>query len=77
MGKTGLAVTVTSVLLGGSYLYALPAANQGYGYMGYGGYHRGPSAWYWTDGSIYREPSARSGSLGGPGHRGGGLAGGK
>ncbi len=77
MGKTGLAATVTAVLLGGTYLYSLPSASRGYGYMGYGGYHRGPSAWYWGGPDIYRDPSARTGSLGGPGHRGGGLAGGK
>lgn len=77
MGKTGLAATVTAVLLGGTYLYTLPSASRGYGYMGYGGYHRGPSSWYWSDAAVFRGPSARNGSLGGPRHRGGGLAGGK
>ncbi len=77
MGKTGLAVTAASVLLGGSYLYAFPSADQGYGYMGYGGYRRAPSSWYWGGPDVYHGPSARGGSLGGPGHRGGGLAGGK
>lgn len=77
MGKTGLAVAATTALLGASYLYALPSASQGYGYMGYRGFQRGPSMWYWANSNIYRTPSARTGSQGGPGHRGGGLAGGK
>ena len=77
MGKTGLAVVAASTLLGGTYLYALPSANQGYGYMGYRGFNQGPSRWDWHDPGIYREPSARTGSRGGPGHRGGGLSRGK
>jgi hypothetical protein len=77
MGKTGLAVVVSSIALGSTYLYALPSAGNGYGYKGYRGYDRPSSAWYWGDGEVYSGPSARNGSRGGPGHYGGGLSGGK
>jgi len=54
----------------------IPSLN-GYGYAGYGGFHRGPSFFYWGGMNTYQGPSVRSGSRGGPGVRGGGPHGGK
>ncbi len=50
---------------------------RGYGYAGHGGFHRGPSFFYWGGVSTYHGPSVRSGSLGGPSFHGGGMHGGK
>lgn len=50
---------------------------RGWGYMGYGGYHRGPSFWYWGGPTVYHDRSVRNGSYGSTGHRGGGISGGK
>jgi len=76
MGKTTLAAIGTTVVLAILYFAAFPSAARGYGYAGYGGHPR-PSFWYWGGPPVFSNPSAREGSLGGPGHRGGGLAGGK
>lgn len=52
-------------------------ARNGYGYMGYFGYHQGPSFWYWDDTHYYHEKSNRSGSVSGTNQRGGGPGKGK
>ena len=49
----------------------------GYGYAGYGGYHQGPSFWYFGGVSTYHDKSVRSGSSSGPSVKGGGTKGGK
>lgn len=67
----------TLAVMGILYFGAFYFGSQGYGYSGYRGYHRGPSFFYWGGVNTYHDPSARSGSIGGPGHRGGGTAGGK
>lgn len=59
------------------YFIALWAGSRGWGYTGYYGYHRGPSFWYWGGPRTYHSPNVRTGSIGGPSHRGGGLGGGK
>ncbi|MDH5721552.1 MAG: hypothetical protein OEZ13_13175 [Spirochaetia bacterium] len=62
----------------GSFFAAFSYASRGWGYIGYNGFHSGSRHWgYWGGPRTYFGPSARSGSLGGPGHRGGGLSGGK
>jgi hypothetical protein len=49
----------------------------GWGYAGYGGFHRGPSLLYWGGARTHHDPSVRAGSHGGPGLHGGGMHGGK
>lgn len=77
MNKTGKAVLITSVALGIIYFSLLSAAANGYGYMGYYGYHRGPSFFYWGGPSTYYDRNVRSGSVSGSGVRGGGPGSGK
>ena len=70
---TGLLVVLAIVFGGALYL-----STAGWGYMGYGGYHHGPSFLYFGGPSyVHQSRSIREGSLGSPGHRGGGLRGGK
>lgn len=52
-------------------------SHRGYGYAGYGGYHRGPSMFYWGGVNTYHSRSVRAGSRTGPGVRSGGIHGGK
>lgn len=59
------------------FVWALSSSSRGYGYMGYNGYHRGPSFFYMWGPSIYHQRSNRDGSIGGAGHRGGGFSSGK
>lgn len=59
------------------YLIAMPFGCRGCGYAGYGGFHRGPSFFYWGGVPTFHGPSVRTGSVGGPGFRGGGPRGGK
>ena len=59
------------------YFGILMISMRGWGYMGYGGYYRSPSFWYWGGPSIHRSSSIRHGSLGGPNNRGGGYSRGK
>ena len=68
----GVVLVLALVYLGGFWF-----SSRGWGYAGYGGYHRAPSFWYWGGPSTYHDPSVRAGSVGGPSHRGGGLHGGK
>jgi hypothetical protein len=77
MSKTGKAVLIVSVILGIIYFALMSAAANGYGYMGYYGYHRGPSFWYWGGPSTYYDRDVRSGSVSGSSVRGGGPGSGK
>jgi hypothetical protein len=50
----------------------------GWGYIGYYGFHSGPSMFYRGGPKyVHTSKSVREGSVGGPGHRGGGARGGK
>ena len=75
--KTKTAMLITAAILGLIYLVLLGYARNGYGYMGYGGYHSGPSFWYFGGPRIYTNRSTRGGSLGGMSTRGGGPGSGK
>lgn len=77
MNKTLLWVLLSTVGLGGIYFALMPAAVKGYGYMGYNGYHQGPSFWYWGGPTTYHEPSTRGGSIDGTDRIGGGPGSGK
>jgi hypothetical protein len=74
MTKTNLLI---SIILGGIYLGLHSAASNGYGYTGYGGYHRGPSFWYWGGPNVYTDQSSRDGSVNGTDRIGGGPGSGK
>ena len=63
--------------LGLVYVVALFSSCGGCGYAGKGGYHRPASFWYWGGIPTYHEPSARTGSTGGPAVPGGGPRRGK
>jgi hypothetical protein len=76
-GFSVLAVAVLILVLGGFYAAAFSLDRQGWGYAGHGGYHRGPSFFYWGGPDIYNTPgSVRQGSMNGP-RGGGGIDGGK
>lgn len=77
MNKTQSAVLVTSLILGVIFFSLMPAASRGYGYMGYYGYHRGPSFWYFGGPSTYYNKDIRGGSVSGSRVRGGGPGSGK
>ena len=77
MNKNSKAMLITACVLGLIYLLLLPPANHGYGYMGYYGYHHGPSWWYWGSPTVYHERSVRLSSTGGPHSLGGGPGVGK
>jgi hypothetical protein len=77
MTSTAKVVWVSIVILGLIYLALLPLASNGYGYMGYNGYYRGPSFWYWGGPTTYHEPSNRGGSVSGTDQLGGGPGSGK
>lgn len=66
--------TIISVIIIVGIVYAIllwPSC-QGYGYAGYGGYHSGPSMFYFGGVNTYHSPSVRAGSRSGPGISGGG-----
>ncbi len=73
----GSVMIIVAVVLVVLYLFAFRLGSRGWGYTGYRGYHMGPSFFYWGGPRTYHDPSVRTGSPGGPGHRGGGLGGGK
>lgn len=77
MTKTAKAMLITVVLLAVIFLTLMAVASNGYGYVGYYGYHRGPSFFYWGGPSIYHDRNNRGGSAGGPSLRGGGPGSGK
>lgn len=70
-------IVIILVVLALLYFGLFFFAGTGYGYPGYHGYSHGPSFWYFGGPSYYHSASVRSGSLSGPGSRGGGLHGGK
>lgn len=70
-------LSVVAVILMLLYMVAMPMSCRGWGYPGYYGYHRAGSFWYMGGPSYYPGQSVRTGSAGGPGHRGGGPRGGK
>lgn len=59
------------------FIGAIIYSSRGWGYMGYQGYHSGPSFFYMGGPRIYNQPSVRDGSISGSGQRGGGFSGGK
>lgn len=77
MSNTRKVALIVSVILGAIYLDLMSAAANGYGYMGYYGYHRGPSFWYRGGPTIYYERDLRSSSAGSSNVRGGGPSSGK
>jgi hypothetical protein len=78
MSKVAIAIAVlVSLFAIGTYALLWLPGYGGYGYAGHGGYHRGPSMFYWGGVNTYHSPSVRTGSRSGPGLRGGGLHGGK
>jgi len=78
MNKVVVGVVVLIALLTvATYAILWLPGTRGYGYAGYGGYHRGPSMFYWGGVNTYHSPSLRSGSRSGPGVRSGGIHGGK
>lgn len=74
--KKGILLGVMA-FLGVLYFLLFNIAGRGYGYMGYYGYHRGPSFWYFGGPRIFHDPNVRAGSLGSDGIRGGGFGSGK
>lgn len=70
-------IIVIVIVFAALFVLTYSCSRNGYGYMGYYGYYRGPSFFYWGGPSYFYGPSVRSGSLGGPGVRGGGFRGGK
>lgn len=76
MSKTNKTILFLSLFLGIIYFSLIRMASNGYGYMGYYGYHRGPSFWYWGGPSIYHNRDLRNTSTTG-GIRGGGPGSGK
>lgn len=75
--NTSKAVLVCAILLGLVYIFLFPQASNGYGYVGYNGYQRGASFWYFDGPTIYTERSNRSGSVHGTKRIGGGPESGK
>ncbi len=74
MDQTKIGVIVALVVI---FIVTLFYSLRGWGYMGYNGYYRGPSFFYWGGPTVYHEKSQRDGSISGPGQRGGGMSGGK
>jgi hypothetical protein len=73
----GSATIIVMVVLAVIYIFATDFSTRGWGYSGYNGYGHGRSFWYFGGANTYHDPSARTGSVGGSGSRGGGLGGGK
>jgi hypothetical protein len=74
-GKAVIGLLIALVVLFSTAFYASAA---GWGYVGYGGYY-GSASWFYIGGPryVYHDKSVREGSVGGTGHRGGGVRGGK
>ena len=73
----GAATIIVMAVLAVIFIGATVFSTRGWGYSGYNGYGHGPSFWYFGGANTYHGPSARTGSVGGSGSRGGGLGGGK
>ncbi|MBT4921569.1 MAG: hypothetical protein HON23_00975 [Rickettsiales bacterium] len=71
------AIILSALALMLIYFALFPRAASGYGYMGYYGYHRGPSFFYFGGASTYYGRSIRGGSVSGSRVRGGGPGSGK
>jgi hypothetical protein len=65
------------VVLSFVYLLLFYWGSSGWGYMGYRGYHYGPSWWYWGGPRYHYGGNVKHGSVKGRSHRGGGFRGGK
>lgn len=66
-----------AILIGG-FISAFSSSQRGWGYPGYNNrYLTGASFFYTGSARLYSDPSVRNSSVNGPGHRGGGLSGGK
>lgn len=74
--QSGFGMIVVIAILAILFIVMLSAGARGYGYPGYGGYYHSPSFFYWGGPSYYSGYNVRDGSVGGPGHRGGGIRGG-
>ena len=74
--QTGAGLLMLIIGMAVLFIALMSFSMRGWGYMGYGGYGYGPSFMYFGGPSIYHGASVRSGSVGGPGHRGGGISGG-
>lgn len=74
--KTTRYLVIAGVLII-AFIMAMTYSARGYGYMGYNGYHHGPSFFYMGGPNIYHNRSNRDGSISGSGQRGGGFNGGK
>ena len=68
---------IIAVIIIIAFIMAMTYSARGYGYMGYNGYHHGPSFFYMGGPNIYHGRSNRDGSISGSGQRGGGFSGGK
>jgi len=78
MTKNSITVIITSIVLGVFYMFLMSSASNGYGYMGYNGYHSSPSFWYWGGASnVYYDRDIHNGSRSGPRTLGGGPGSGK
>lgn len=77
MNKTSKTIFNFSLIIFMLCIVLFIIARNGYGYMGYYGYHEGPTFLYWNDTNYYYEKSARSGSVSGTNSRGGGPGQGK
>lgn len=78
-GVVGIIVFLVFIaILVGGFASAFASSQRGWGYPGYNNrYLTGASLFYAGSASLYRNPSIRNSSVNGPGHRGGGLSGGK
>lgn len=77
MTKTIKYVFIWATVLGLIYTFCVVQSSNGYGYVGYYGYHRGPSFWYIGGPKTYHQRNSRSGSVNGASTRGGGPGSGK
>ena len=75
--QSGSAFIGLLVVMAIVYFALLSFSLKGWGYMGYGGFYRGPSFMYFGGPNVYHSPTTREGSVSGPGNRGGGYSGGK
>lgn len=78
MNNKGFSHWPLVLVLGLTYFFLFSFGRSGWGYMGYRGYHYGPSFFYFGGPRYYYGPSSfRHGSPVRRSYRGGGLRGGK
>ncbi len=75
--ERGSGFVVLLAIMGMLYFVLFSWGSRGWGYMGYRGYHYGPSWLYWGGPRYHYGGNVKNGSLGGRSHRGGGIRGGK